>query len=99
MWIREVAADLPRERLEDLLLIVNELIANGIVHGPARDHIDLTAHIRPGMVRVSVHGGGIGLPDDWRARAADGLRLVERLADRLMLDPTSGVITVEVRSH
>jgi anti-sigma regulatory factor (Ser/Thr protein kinase) len=99
MWIREVAEGLPGECIEDLLLIVSELIANNITQAAVteRDQIDLIAHVSPDVVRVCVRGRGIGLPDDWRAPAADGLRLVERLADRLILEPTSGVITMEMR--
>ena len=100
MWIREIAADLPGQRLEDLLLIVSELVANSIAHAARTelDFIDLVTHISPGVVRVSVRDAGAGLPDDWLARAGSGLRLVGRLADRLIAEPGSAVVTVEVRS-
>jgi anti-sigma regulatory factor (Ser/Thr protein kinase) len=98
-WIRELTADhLPAERADDLLLIVSELVANSVVHAGLShlDDIDVVARFTPDLIRVTVADPGYGLPDDWRWRAGMGLRLIEALADRLILQPGSAVVTIEM---
>jgi two-component sensor histidine kinase len=87
----ECSARVPRRTLENLLLLVSELVTNGIVHG--RDHDDGSIMLDLGLnstLRFAVVDHGPGFP----TRAALdrdggwGLRLVERLADRWGVERT-----------
>jgi two-component sensor histidine kinase len=100
-WIRGTASHLPAERLDDLLSIVNELVANSVTDAGLSDVEDVHLVVRfpPEMVRVTVADLGQGFPEDWRWRRGMGLRLVELLADRLVVEPGSAVVTVEIDLH
>ena len=98
-WIRELTEEhLTPERADDLVLIVSELVANSIVHGGLSHHddIDVVARFMPEAIRITVADPGDGFPDDWRWRTGMGLRLIEQLADRLVVQPGSSVVTVEM---
>jgi anti-sigma regulatory factor (Ser/Thr protein kinase) len=98
-WIRELTEEhLDPERADDLVLIVSELVANSLVHAGLThgDDIDVVARLTPEAIRITVVDPGSGFPDDWRWRTGMGLRLIERLADRLVVQPGSSVVTVEM---
>ena len=86
---RAAAADVLRqlrcgqERADDLALVVSELVANAVVHGPDADlHLALTGS--PAMVRVEVRDAGT-TTFAWPELPGNGhwgLGLVEIFSDR-----------------
>lgn len=86
---REAAADMlrrlrnGRERADDLLLIVSELVTNAVVHGPDSE-LELTLTGTPTLVRVEVRDAGTA-NFDWPEHPGNGhwgLGLVEIFGDR-----------------
>jgi GAF domain-containing protein/anti-sigma regulatory factor (Ser/Thr protein kinase) len=80
-------ADLPPERLGDVLLMTSELVTNAIRHGGAAgpdDRIRVRAHVRGRAARVEVCDDGPGFaaaPPAPPKEGGMGLELVDRLAD------------------
>jgi signal transduction histidine kinase len=86
------------DRLDDLLLIVSELIANSVHHAGTAATLELTVYTTDATLRISLRDEGRRSPDDWRLdQASDRLRLVEQLADGLSMNPREGIVTVELR--
>src|SRR3954451_10863219 len=81
--VRErLADDLPRDQLEDVLLVTTELINNALVHGegPIRLRLQCDGHV----VRGEVVDDGGGFEHEVRARGTDeiggrGLHIVDQL--------------------
>jgi anti-sigma regulatory factor (Ser/Thr protein kinase) len=87
---RELAGAVPRERAEDAMLLVSELVTNSVLHAELDDDgwIRLQVTVRDAVVRIDVWDSGDGfraqapqLPDADRATGR-GLFLVQRLSDR-----------------
>jgi anti-sigma regulatory factor (Ser/Thr protein kinase) len=80
-------ADLPPERLGDVMLMTSELVTNAIRHGGASgpdDRIRLRALRRGPRARIEVRDDGPGFgarPPDPLTDGGMGLELVDRLAD------------------
>ena len=87
---------LARGRLDDLLLMVSEMVTNGLRHG--RPPVVVRLWDRPDEVAVEVSDGGEGVPDvyaDLRPRRGGdkggfGLWLVGQLAHRMMIGRAAG---------
>jgi anti-sigma regulatory factor (Ser/Thr protein kinase) len=81
---------LPREKLEDVRLVVSELVANSVRHGglSLNDQILLSVMVSGGSVRGRVcdPGPGFEKPSEPRPRpdlsGGWGLPIVERISDR-----------------
>ncbi len=76
------------KQLQPLGIIINELLTNAMKHAfPGKRHgtIDIAAAEAGGLVRLTVHDDGIGLPAqiDAEAPAGFGLQLVRGLAEQL----------------
>jgi anti-sigma regulatory factor (Ser/Thr protein kinase) len=93
--LRWLDAHLSRERLDDLLLAVSELVSNSIVHAELMHErgIRVEAVVLPSCVRVEVSDSSPGYepgparlppPGDAHGR---GIWIVEQLADRWGYDP------------
>lgn len=87
--IDEVSDGLQPDLLADLRLLVSELVANSVKHGPPGEGtpIALQLSISDESVRVEVHDGGNGFtpppsPPGLDAPSGRGLQLVDQLADR-----------------
>ncbi len=86
--LEALAADLDREELQIVALLMTELIANSVKHaGPdAGELLGLEVAVMPERIRVEVRDGGSGfvpLPGDRADPDAHwGLHLVDRLASR-----------------
>lgn len=102
-WIIDVAGHLPDDRLDDARLILTELVTNSLMHAGGDGDIELTAHVSPERLRVTVYDGGSGLP--WAmeptsgARAAGGcwgLTMVDGLADLLEVGGRVGAVSFEL---
>jgi len=87
--------ELDRDRLDDAVLLVSELVTNSILHGELGDQgwIDVTVKVRSEAVRVEVADSGSGFgatrhelppPDRTDGR---GLYLVRELSDRCGVAP------------
>jgi anti-sigma regulatory factor (Ser/Thr protein kinase) len=70
-------------RCEDALLVVSELVTNGVVHGPASSDLILEVTVRAGRIRIQVSDSGPCFEGDPRLPFSDGrgLLIVEALAD------------------
>lgn len=104
-----VAAGLPGERADEVMLAVHELAANAVRHGggAGRAWLDVTAgylscqvsDTGPGSPgdRARSDGAGPGLP--WPFRPGHGLWLVRNVADHLSVqtDPHGSEVTVAFR--
>ena len=103
-WVTEVIdARLPPDRLDDLRFVVSELVTNSVLHAglAAGAPIRLTLEVSAARVVLSVRDGGRGLLlDDVRPRPGEargrGLGIVARLSTRLLVDPSGGVVTIEM---
>lgn len=103
-WIIDVAGHLPDGRLDDARLILSELVANSLAHAAGGDgDIELTAHVSPERLRVTVYDGASGLPwaseptPDARATSgAWGLTMVDELADLLEIAGHAGAVSFEL---
>ena len=102
-WLRDV---LERRRLSDVILLVSELVTNGILHGGRRigDGIELEVVVAADRVRVDVRDPGPGfvrpqavVPPPPEALNGRGLVLVDSLASRWGSDPgAAGRVWFEV---
>jgi anti-sigma regulatory factor (Ser/Thr protein kinase) len=84
-----LACHVERGLLEDLKLLVTELVANSVRHGPLAGAAEVALDVRvsPERVRVEVSDPGNGFEPHERTRGRDeaggwGLFLVDRLSDR-----------------
>jgi len=85
----ELGSVLPRERLEDLELIISELVTNGIKYGANQQNDTIVLDLRVDSgVRCAVidHGSGFPAEASWRNDAPLGgrwgLKVVDQLARR-----------------
>lgn len=82
--IADWAQFMPTREREDLILVVNELVSNAVVHGPDGGSIRIAAVRHPHAVQVRVRDEGQlqfvepREPDD---RGGRGLNLLEAIAD------------------
>jgi anti-sigma regulatory factor (Ser/Thr protein kinase) len=90
---RRVLRDLtgiPAERMADVELLVSELVANSVKHGPDLPRsIEMRVWVARVAMRVEVQDGGRGFEvDDALASSVSsmGLRIVDRIADRWGID-------------
>ena len=104
-----VAAGLPGERADEVMLAVHELAANAVRHGggAGRAWLDVTAGYLSCQVsdsgpgspagRARSDGGGSARP--WPFRAGHGLWLVRNVADHLSVEagPHGSAVTVTFR--
>ena len=93
--LRALDAIVPRERLDDLRLVVSELVTNSVVHGGAEsgDRIVMVVKVLPERVRVEVvdHGRrSPAAPERRREHHGRGLAIVDRLAERWGTERNSG---------
>ena len=94
-----LAQHMSRDAFDDLNLMVTELVANSVVHGPARG-ISVAISLDAGLVRGEIRDRGDGVVAIREAVADDdggfGLRLVDRLADRWGVHPGSTHVWFEM---
>ncbi|TDQ00422.1 ATP-binding protein [Labedaea rhizosphaerae] len=100
-WIGAVLEDLGRERLADIVLIADELVANAFDHGGGPHEVRVSRMRTPCWVGIEVDDSGsdqpvLGrsrFPADYRGR---GLVVVDNLAQAwgVTTDPDRGVKTV-----
>ena len=104
-WLGMLEGYLTPERLADARLMVTELVTNAVLHGGLQESapIYLTARVEPGRVRVSVCdcGDGFELRDTGTAPPGSaptgrGLYIVNRLADRMLVDGVTGRVVFEL---
>lgn len=89
-------SSLPREQVETVLLVINELLSNAVEHGrpPVRLHVTVSG----GRVRVEVHDAGPGgpqkLPLDPQRLRGRGVQLIEAVSSEWgwMRDPTGKTV-------
>src|SRR4051794_7474888 len=101
--VRErLADDLPRDRLEDVLLITTELINNAVVHGEGlvRLRLQFDGHV----VRGEVVDDGGGFERDVRARGTDeiggrGLHIVDQLTSDWGIHEGTTHVWFELHTH
>jgi two-component sensor histidine kinase len=82
---RECSERVPRRTLEKLLLLVSELVTNGIAHGRGNRDDSITLDLRlNSTLRFAVvdHGEGFATRAARERGGGWGLGIVERLADR-----------------
>ena len=101
-WVRGF---LEPRRAEDAMLIITELVTNAVLHSGLRegDPIHVTARVADDRVRIGVCDCGRGfeltapprLPRD-PTPGGRGLWIVNRLADRLLVDGSTGRVVVEM---
>ena len=77
----------PERRLDDVRLLVNELVTNGLLHGDGNHGMVLHLAASAGRVRVEVCDGGSGFefsrePRDARTVGGHGLRILDLMASR-----------------
>jgi anti-sigma regulatory factor (Ser/Thr protein kinase) len=92
------AWEIPESRIEPVMLVANELVANAIVHAHSAPVLSLEAAGSDLLVRVADASPNLPVarepaPHDVQGR---GLVLVEALADRWGCDPTTTGKTVWV---
>jgi anti-sigma regulatory factor (Ser/Thr protein kinase) len=94
-----LAGVLAGERMDDLLLLVTEIVANSVRHGRVGEdgEIDLCVRVLPTVVRVELRDTGLQL--DPRVRTPDlgggggfGMVLVERMSERWGIDHEPSVV-------
>ena len=95
----ELLADFsPPDRLvEDALLVVHELVVNGVSHGAPDDHqeIEVSCAVFPRELVISVHDQGTAGTLDGHDRSPEltsgrGLLIVSRLSRRWSVDRAAG---------
>lgn len=84
--VDELSDTLPPDRLADLRLLVSELVANSVEHGPRDEPIRLRISSSAQRVRAEVRDGGNGFippsaPPSSLSDGGRGLLLVDRMAD------------------
>jgi two-component system sensor histidine kinase MprB len=77
-----------------LVRAVTNLIENGLVHGPADGHVDVTLRRHGDLAEISVSDEGSGIPEDARERAFERFWRGEESAGR----PGSGLGLAIVRA-
>jgi signal transduction histidine kinase len=83
-WVLERGSDLPRDKLDLLLLLVSELVTNSVRHSGAvpGERVQIALERGDGTIHVDVRDGGPGFdPRDLRP-GPHGLQVVESGADR-----------------
>ncbi|WP_329104196.1 ATP-binding protein [Micromonospora sp. NBC_01699] len=97
------ASGLTGERLDDFVLVVNELITNAVRHGGGRGRLRLWRASGTVTCEISDHGSGIDADrlDDRRRPAPDttggwGLWLARRLSDELVVQTGPAGTTVRI---
>ncbi|HEX5936129.1 MAG TPA: ATP-binding protein [Actinomycetota bacterium] len=85
--------DLPPDRIDDAVLLTDELMTNSVRHAATREPIDLSITMREGVIRVAVSDAGRGFdPNDPTPPVGPprdggwGLELVDSLSDRWGVD-------------
>jgi anti-sigma regulatory factor (Ser/Thr protein kinase) len=99
--IDEIAGALAPALLDDLRLVVSELVANAILHGPdapvrLRLHADGPGRVR-GEVADQGRDGTIAIRESADEGGGYGLRLVDRLAHRWGVHEGSTHVWFELR--
>jgi anti-sigma regulatory factor (Ser/Thr protein kinase) len=99
------ACGMPEDRAIDVMLVVHELAANAVRHGPGHGHVRI--HVTASTLRCEVsnpgpasrNGQGPGAPAaaPWPVEQGHGLWLVRKAADRFRLTsgPHGSLITAE----
>lgn len=104
-WAWWVRGFLDPPRADDAMLILTEIVTNAVLHSGVRtgDPIHLTGRLAEDRVRIGVCDCGRGfeltaapqLPRD-AAPGGRGLWIVNRLADRLLVDGSRGRVVFEL---
>jgi anti-sigma regulatory factor (Ser/Thr protein kinase) len=104
-WARWLADVVDPGRLDDAMLMLSELVTNAVLHSgrPAGAPIHLSGRLAGDRVRIGVCDCGRGfemtcppeLPRD-ASPGGRGLWIVNRLADRLLVDAACGRVVVEL---
>ncbi len=104
-WAGWVSDYLPKRRADDALLMLTELVTNSVLHAGLSpgDPIHVTGRVAEDAVRITVCDCGTGfemegapsLPDD-DTPGGRGLWIVNRLADRLLVDGAGGKVVFEL---
>ncbi len=79
-WVREQLRDRPSAVQHDAALVVGELVANAVRHGPKAGRIRVTLHHVSDGVRIAVHDEGSGFSAPISRQRHYGLRIVDRLS-------------------
>ena len=90
--------DIPEARIESVMLVANELVANAIVHAQSAPVLSLEARGADLLVRVEDESPSLPIarqPEVYDEQGR-GLMLVEALADRWGCDPTTTGKTIWV---
>ena len=94
--------DLPPELADDVMLVLSELVSNGVMHSKSAEDLQVLVDVRPGTLRLEVRDGGQGFapavprpPTD--GAGGRGLVAVHRIADRWGVERNAGTrVWVEV---
>ena len=92
-----------RERVEDAILLVSELVTNAVKYAPEEGEIRLILGHDGDTMRVTVHDPGLGPLPEMRAEddpepGGHGLRLVDAVADRWGVERGSTRVWFELDS-
>ncbi|MEX2274642.1 MAG: ATP-binding protein [Actinomycetota bacterium] len=95
--IRTLRGTVPRDRVEDLELLVSELVTNVVQHAGGRETVEwIRMHVAAatGAVRVEISDPGAGTPvqrDPYDGHVSGwGLTFVDRLSTRWGIDEDQG---------
>jgi anti-sigma regulatory factor (Ser/Thr protein kinase) len=97
--IQALSAHIASELLDDVLLLADEVVTNGLLHAPADNRwllVRVIAYPNPSLpIRVEVVDSGVGFEPNLREPGLDqtggrGLFLVDSLADRWGVDAHGG---------
>lgn|GEM_PF-3985535 len=95
------AAELDPEAIDDIVLAVEEAMANAVLHSGATEDLETDLHFedRDLFVQVKDHGRGFDVasfdpscPPDPQALRGRGLYLIDRLVDKMQLVADDGIV-------
>jgi anti-sigma regulatory factor (Ser/Thr protein kinase) len=90
-FVRETAGSVPRQVLDDAILLTSELVTNAVKHAglAAEDAIEVTVSLDTRVLRIAVRDRGPGFDPGAVPRSDEGgwgLDLVRRLSSRWNVD-------------
>jgi anti-sigma regulatory factor (Ser/Thr protein kinase) len=101
--VRDLEAELGRERTEDATLLISELVTNAVKYGPEEGEIRVVITREAVSVRITVHDPGAGALPEMRPSdspphegGGHGLRLVDKVADRWGVERGSTRVWFEI---
>ncbi|MEU0796402.1 ATP-binding protein [Amycolatopsis sp. NPDC005961] len=74
--LRQVSPDLPEDRVTDVLLVVDELMSNAVLHGGGCRHVVLAVETDRVVVKVADHSPALAYVPAPDVRSVSGMRMV-----------------------